>query len=49
MRAVKGPESHDPRTTVLFVDGYEHHDIIPDKFAHQLVDTYRADLTGQKR
>jgi hypothetical protein len=43
---VDTPPGHAyPRITVRFVDGHEHHDIIPDKFAHHLVDAYRAYLT----
>ena len=37
-----------PRITVRFVDGHEHHDIIPDKFAHHLVDAYRAYLAERE-
>ena len=44
VRAEKEADHHYPRITVRFVDGNEHHDIVPDKFAHHLVDAYRAYL-----
>lgn len=48
VRVEKQPGHSYPRITVRFVDGHEHHDIIPDKFAHHLVDAYRAYLTERK-
>jgi hypothetical protein len=48
VRLEKEPGHSYPRITVRFVDGHEHHDIIPDKFAHHLIDAYRAYLTEQK-
>lgn len=48
VRVEKQPGHLYPRITVRFVDGHEHHDLIPDTSAHQLVDAFRAYLTGQK-
>ncbi|HEX4590285.1 MAG TPA: hypothetical protein VH120_10180 [Gemmataceae bacterium] len=37
---------HYPRVAIRFVDGREDDDVVPEQYAHHLLDAYRAYLGG---
>jgi hypothetical protein len=44
----KKPGQHYPHLVVRFVDGHEWHDLMIDESARQMVEAYRAHLSGRE-
>jgi hypothetical protein len=48
VRVEKEAGHHFPRVAIRFVDGREDDDVVPEQYAHHLLDAYRAYLGGGK-
>ena len=40
---------HYPKVAIRFVDGHEDDDVVPEQYAHHLLDAYRAYLSSGER
>jgi hypothetical protein len=49
VRADKQAGHHYPKVSIRFVDGREEDDVVPEQYAHHLLDAYRAWLGGGER